>query len=78
MLTETEILKSLVLFLLNEVDVNTKETSLELYERWQKYSRINIRNPHRAAWILDYLETLKNFSRKDMKEAARLDNFIGG
>lgn len=78
MLTETEILKSLVLFLLNKVDVTTKETSLELYERWQEYSRIKIRNPHRAAWILDYLETQKNFSREDIKEAARLDNFIGG
>lgn len=75
-LTETEILKSLVLFLLNAVDVKTKETSLELYERWQKYSRIKIQNPYRAAWILEYLEMQKNFSRNDIREAARLDGFI--
>lgn len=74
--TETEILRSLVLFLLNKVDVETKKTSLELYEEWQEYSQIKIRNPHRAAWILEYLEVQKNFSRADIKEAARLDGFI--
>lgn len=76
MLTEEAILKSLVLFILDEVDVNIKESSLELYERWQNTSRIIIRNPFRAAWILEYLETQKNFSRDDIKEAAKLDNFL--
>lgn len=75
-LTENSILKSLVLFILNEVDVNTRESSLELYERWQKYSQIIIRNPYRAAWILEYLKSMKNFSRDDVKEAARLDGFL--
>ncbi len=76
MLTEMDILKSVVLFLLDGVDEKTTESSLEIYARWQKSSRIVIRNPYRAAWILEYFEMQKNFPRDDIREAARLDGFL--
>ena len=75
-MTKRDVLKTLVLFLLNDVDVNTEETSLELYTRWRKSSRIAVLDPEKAAWVLDYLEEQKNFSRSDIREAARLDGFI--
>ena len=78
MITKNDVLKSLVLFLLNDVDVDTEETSLELYARWRKSNRIAVLDPINAAWVLDYLEEQKNFSRDDIREAARLDGFLIG
>ena len=78
MITKKNVLKSLVLFLLFDVNVDTEETSLDLYLRWRKSNRIAVLDPVQAAWVLDYLEEQKNFSRDDIREAARLDGFLTG
>ena len=74
--TDRDFLKSLVLFLIYDVPENTRESSLQLYQRWQKKTGIIVRHPDRAVWTLEYLERMKHYRRGALKEAAVIDGFI--
>ena len=74
--TDRDFLKSLVLFLIYDVPENTRESSLQLYQRWQKNTGIIVRHPDRAVWTLEYLERMKHYRRGALEEAAVIDGFI--
>lgn len=74
--TDRDFLKSLVLFLIYDVPENTRESSLQLYQRWQKKTGIIVRHPDRAVWTLEYLERMKHYRRGALEEAAVIDGFI--
>lgn len=75
-MTDRDYLRSLVLFLLYDVPVDTQESSVQLYRRWQKKTGIVVKHPNRAAWTLEFLESQKNYRRAALEEAAIIDGFI--
>ena len=46
-------LKSIVLFLLNDVDVKTNENAIELFERWRKTTHYCVKDPLEVKWCLE-------------------------
>ena len=68
--------RSLVLFLLNDVEEDTLESSLALYDRWSKKTNLVIKSPEVAAWTLEYLERTKNIDRRALLDAAIIDGYI--
>lgn len=56
-------LKSIVLFLLNDVDVKTNENAIELFERWRKTTHYCVKDPLEVKWCLEYLNAMKSFNR---------------
>lgn len=58
-------LKSIVLFLLNDVDVKTNENAIELFERWRKTTHYCVKDPLEVKWCLEYLNAMKSFNRDE-------------
>ena len=69
-------LKSIVLFLLNDVDVKTDENAIELFERWRKTTHYCVKDPLEVKWCLEYLNAMKSFNRDALKRTAIADGFI--
>ena len=69
-------LKSIVLFLLNDVDVKTNENAIELFERWRKTTHYCVKDPLEVKWCLEYLNAMKSFNRDALKRTAIADGFI--
>lgn len=75
-MTERQFLKSIVLFILFDVDEESKESAVSLYQRWQQKTGASVTGQQRAAWMLEYLVRLRNCRRDALKEAAIIDGYI--
>lgn len=80
--TRNDLDKSLTLFVLNDVEASSRESALELYLRWRKVSRINLRNPENAFYAMEYLaKTMDglrtgNLRKESLRETARCQGLI--
>ena len=70
-ITQRSFFKSLVLFLLEDVQEDSQESVLDLYTRWSQKN-----HPKTALWTLEYFARTRNFSREALRNAAVIDGFL--
>lgn len=75
-MTRDDYIKSMVLFLLEDVEEDTKESAVDIYRRWKEKTGIVVKGPKLAAWTLEFFNSQKNFRRDAIREAAVIDGYI--
>lgn len=75
-ITQRSFFKSLVLFLLEDVQEDSQESVLDLYTRWSQKNHLVIKDPKTALWTLEYFARTRNFSREALRNAAVIDGFL--
>ena len=74
--TIDDLYKSIVRFLLFEVDPETNDSAADIYTAWRFATRFTIQSPAIAAYVLEYLEAMKHCDRDLLLLTAKMDGYV--